>query len=380
MSAAPVGVLTAGSRDVARGPHLTVDLAAIAANTRLFATRATGDLMAVVKADGFGHGAAAVARTALANGASSLGVTSLQEALSLRDLGLSAPLLSWLNPVDTDFATAVRRGVDLAVPGIEHLDRIALAAGLTGTAARIHLHLDTGMARDGAALSDWPRLCKAVQRAERRGLVQVVGVMGHLGCADDAWDPCNDRGRATFARGLHIAQAVGLDPQQRHLAATSATLLDPRTHYDLCRVGAGLVGIDLSRSADLRQPMTLTAPVVSVRSVEAGTQVGYGHTFTTTRPTTLALLPLGYADGIPRAVSGASVLLAGQRRPVVGRISMDQIVVDAGPAPVSAGDVAVVFGPGDHGEPTVTEWAQWASTIEHEVVAGLGPRITRSYV
>ncbi|MEJ7833328.1 MAG: alanine racemase [Nocardioides sp.] len=364
--------LLAGPR--VAGPRLSVDLAAVADNTRLFAAHTPGALMAVVKADGFGHGAADVARTALSHGASWLGVTSIDEALALREAGLNAPTLSWLNPLDADFGAAVASGVDIAVPSHEHLDAVTRA----GVGARVHLHLDTGMARDGAAPADWIRLCRAARRAELLGALSVVGMMGHLGCADDPRDPDNATGRIRFIWGLGIVRATGLRPPLRHLAATSATLTDPLSHHTMTRVGAGLVGIDPSGTTALKPAMTLSAPVVAVRRVPAGTSVGYGHTWSAERETTLALLPLGYADGLPRVASGrAQVLVGGQRRPIVGRISMDQVVVDVGRAAVAPGDNAVVFGPGASGEPTVAEWAAWADTIEHEIVTGIGQRVAR---
>ncbi|MPQ99363.1 alanine racemase [Modestobacter sp. I12A-02628] len=365
------------------GPELRIDLDAVAANCRLLAERVSGDLMAVVKADGFGHGAATVARTALASGAGWLGVTSLVEALDLRAAGLTAPVLSWLNPVGADFAAAVRAGVDLAVPSPAHLAAVAGGAQRSGWgAARVHLHLDTGLARDGAAPEEWGALCRAARAAEREGTVQVVGVMGHLALADLGGPGANAAGRAAFDRGLQVARSAGLRPAHRHLAATAATLGDPATHHTMVRVGAGLFGIDPSGSTRLRPTLTLTAPVVSVRRVAAGTGVGYGHHWVTPRATTLALVPVGYADGLPRtATDHAEVLLGGRRRPVVGRISMDQVVVDLGPcSPVVAGDVATVVGAGDDGAPTAAEWARWAHTLEHEIVTGLcsaPPRVRR---
>jgi alanine racemase len=356
------------------GPRLDIDLAAVADNTRLLAARASGALMAVVKADGLGHGAADVARTALANGATWLGVTTLDEALPLRAAGLRGPILSWLNCLDADLAAAVENDVDLAVPGLEHLAAVAR----TGRRARVHLHVDAGMARDGAAPAAWGHLCRTARRLELRGEIEVVGVMGHLGCADDPADACNATGRTRFAWALEAARASGLRPAHRHLAATSATLTDPRTHHTMSRVGAGLVGIDPSRTTRLRPAMTLTAPIVSVRRVRAGTTVGYGHTHLTDRATDLALVPLGYADGLPRPASGcAEVSIRGRRHRVVGRISMDQLVVDLGDSTVTAGETVTVFGPGDAGEPTVAEWAAWAGTIEHEIVTGLGHRVRR---
>jgi alanine racemase len=331
-----------------------------------------------VKAGGFGHGGAEAARTALANGATWLGVTSITEGLALREAGLSAPVLSWLNPVDADFGLALTAGIDLAVPSLQHLSAVIRAATAAGRRARVHLHLDVGMARDGAEPAQWPGLCRAAFDGEQRGLLQVVGVMGHLGCADVPADPCNEAGRAQFAWGLKAARAAGLHPAVRHLAATAAALTDPRSHHTLCRIGAGLVGIDPSRTTRLHPALTLTAPVVAVRRVRAGTPVGYGHTWTAQADTNLGLLPVGYADGLPRAASGhAEVMVGGHRCHVAGLICMDQTVVDLGCQQVHPGEIATVFGPGSSGEPTVADWGTWAGTIEHEIVTGIGARVHR---
>ncbi|MFJ4985356.1 alanine racemase [Streptomyces sp. NPDC088732] len=358
--------------------ELTLDPAAIAANTRFLAARATR-LMAVVKADGFGHGAAEAAAASLGAGATSLGVTSVEEALSLREAGFRVPILSWLNPVDAAFDEALRAGVSLAVPGCAHLAAVVRAASRTRRRARIHLQLDTGMGREGAEPGAWPELCRRARAAEAEGLVEVVGVMSHLGCADTPGDPCTDRALALFRSAVSTAAEAGLRPRRRHLAATSATLTDSRTRFDLARVGAGLFGIDPTGTTRLRPALTLTAPVVSVRAVPAGAAAGYGHAWSAGRRTHLALLPVGYADGLPRAASGrAEVLLGGRRCAVAGRISMDQVIVDTGDRPAVPGELATVFGPGDRGEPTVREWARWSGALEHEVVTGLGARLRRT--
>ena len=189
-------------------------------------------------------------------------------------------------------------------------------------------------------------------------------------------DPANAVGRARFAWGVETARAAGLRPPHRHLAATAATLTDPLSHHTMCRAGAGLVGIDPSGTTELRPALALTVPLVTVRRVHAGTPVGYGHTWVAPQATELGLLPLGYADGLPRSASGrAEVQVRGRRRPLVGRISMDMAVVDLGPDGADTGDLVTVFGPGHDGEPTTAEWAAWAGTIEHEIVTGLGPRV-----
>jgi alanine racemase len=187
-----------------------------------------------------------------------------------------------------------------------------------------------------------------------------------------------------FRNALRVARHRGLSPRLAHLGATAAALTDPETHFGMVRVGAGLYGIDPSHTPvgeggrPLRGAMTLTAPVVAVREVNAGTGVGYGLTYRPERRTRLALLPLGYADGIPRRLSPqASVLLRGRRVRIAGTVSMDQIVVDAGDAGIAVGETATLFGPGDDGEPTLREWADWADTIEHEIVTRIGPRVAR---
>ncbi|WP_434444086.1 alanine racemase [Lentzea sp. E54] len=352
------------------GPVLHVDLTAVAANTRHFVEATPAAVMAVVKASGFGHGLPALATTALASGATWIGVTSIEEAVEVRGAGVRAPVLSWLNPVDVDTLAVRRYDIDLSVPSVHHLAAIEESAG---PPIRIHLQLDTGMARDGAAPEEWFALMSAAKRAEVAKRVKVVGVMGHLPMTDS-----HSAGLRAFERGVQMARQSGLRPAFRHLASTSATLTDRRTHMDMVRIGAGLVGIDPSGTTNLRGGLTLTAPVVQVRRVRKGTGVGYGHTYVTSRSTTLALVPLGYADGVPRLASGrAEVWLAGRRRPVVGLVSMDQIVVDMGDDPLVPGAQATVFGPGDNGEPTVEDWAQWAGTIPHEIMTGIGPRVRR---
>jgi alanine racemase len=375
------------------GAQLIIDPAAVGANTRMFARRARGAVMAVVTADGLGHGAELVAAAALANGASWLGVAGLAEALALRSAGLRAPTLSWLNPVDADFGAAIGLNVDIAVPSREHLAAVAAAAAAAGQPARVHLHTDCGLARDGAPAWRWRELCEYASALRREGLVIVAGVMGHLGCADSPDDPCQTRARTRFCWAVRAAREAGLRPAHRHLAATAATLADQRAHHTMSRIGAGLVGIGPAWSGDgqpaggqpaspgtpgLRFAMTLRAPVITVREAAAGTTVGCGHGWRAQRTTRLAVLGAGYADGIPRAAGDdAEVQLNGVRCRVVGRVALDQIVVDLGPAAARPGDQATVFGPGDDGEPTPADWARWAGTIPHEIVTGIGPRVSR---
>ncbi|MFS3129491.1 alanine racemase [Nocardioides sp. Bht2] len=359
------------------GPVLTVSTSAITNNaTRL---RGDGDLIAVVKADGFGVGATTVAAAARQAGAALLGVATLAEAAALcaTDAASDVGVLAWLSDPD-DLSAALPTAIELAIGSREHLT--ALLTGPRGAAPRrVHLFVDTGMSRDGCPAIEWPALCKAARSAEQSGAIEVVGVMGHLGCAEpEQLDHTLATGR--FRTALAFAHRFGLRPELVHLAATSAALGSPGTRHNAVRVGAGLVGIDPSGLGRLQPVATLSAPVVQVRHALAGSLVGYGTGTRLSEPTWLGLLPLGYADGLPRAASGrAEVLIAGRRRKLLGPISMDQVVVDLGDTPVSVGTEATVFGVTDRA-PRLADWAAWADTIEHEVLTRIGPRVRRRVV
>ncbi|WP_219418438.1 alanine racemase [Pseudonocardia nigra] len=365
-----------------------VDLDAIRHNVRVLREGAPGaELMAVVKADGYGHGAVPVARAALAAGASWLGVCTLEEALDLRAAGITAPLLSWLHLPDEDFTEAVAADVDLSVSSRAHLAAVLAGARRAGRAVRLHLKVDTGLSRSGVQPADWADLLDDAAKAVAEGEAEVVAVWSHLACADTPDHPSLDRQAARLTAAWRAACERGLTPI-RHLANAAATMTRPDLHFDLVRPGIAIYGLDpLDRPAaesPLRPAMTLRARVALVKRVPAGEGVSYGHEWTTLRETTLALVPLGYADGVPRRLNREGrmrVLLAGAVRPVVGRVCMDQVVVDCGNDPVREGDVAVLFGPGDHGEPTAQDWADELGTIHYEVVTGVhGNRVTRTTV
>ena len=365
-------------QDVPRA-EVSVDLDAIAHNVRLLAERAQGAAtMAVVKADAYGHGAVPVAQAALAAGATWLGGCSLAEALALREAGIGAPILSWLETVGVDFAPAVAADVDVSASSVRELDAIVRGALRAGRPARVHLKIDTGLTRNGCPAADWPALVAAAASAEP---VQVVAVWSHLACADEPGHPSIDNQAKRFDDAYRVALAAGLKPM-RHLANSAATLTRPDLHFDLVRVGIAMYGLNpLPQREDLRPAMSFRSSVALVKRVPAGESVSYGHTWTTERDTTLALVPAGYADGIPRGLSGRfEVFLAGKRRPVVGRVCMDQIIVDCGGDPVSEGDIVTLFGSGAHGEPTATEWADLLGTIDYEIVTGMyRPRVSRVY-
>jgi alanine racemase len=359
--------------------HAVVHLDAVAHNTALFAAHTAAAVMAVVKADGFGHGAVPVARAALCSGATWLGVTTCAEALHLRAAGITAPILSWLHSPLEDPGAALLAGVDLSVSSAEHLRAVAASAARLDVTAEVHLKVDTGLHRNGARPEEWPELVRLARELGSTGPVRVRGVWSHL--VGDAEGTTRSQ-VGLFDEAVEVARGAGLRPSIRHLANSAATLGAPRTHYELVRPGIGLYGVepDPRHVVGLRGAMTLRARLILVKRVPAGSGVSYEHDYVTDRATTLALVPLGYADGVPWAAAGrAEVSIAGRRYPVAGRIAMDQFVVDVGGAPVQVGDEVVVFGPGTGGEPTVADWARWAGTLPHEILTGIGPRVERHH-
>ncbi|MCO1576489.1 alanine racemase [Crossiella sp. SN42] len=339
--------------------------------------------MAVVKADGYGHGAVEVAKAALTAGVTWIGVAAPEEALELRAAGITAPVLCWLYPVEQDFSAAIAAEVDLSVSSKAELAGVLAGVAATGRSARIHIKVDTGLSRNGAEPGSWQGLFEAAAKAAADGAVEVVGLWSHLASADEPDSPATDQQAEVFAQAYRTAVELGLRPL-RHLANSAATLLRPDLHFDLVRVGIagyGLNPVPGHGGDELRPAMTFRSSVSRVKRVPAGTGVSYGLTWTAPAETSLALVPVGYADGVPRALSGRmEVFLGGRRLPVVGRICMDQIVVDCGDAEVAEGDEVILFGPGERGEPTAQEWADKIGTIHYEIVTGMyRPRVRRSY-
>jgi alanine racemase len=360
---------------------VVIDLDAIRHNVRILAGCAAASgaaTMAVVKADGYGHGALDVAAAALQAGASALGVCSIDEALELRHGGIDAPVLAWLHAPGEDLAAGIATGVELGIYSTGQLARAAAAAAATGTTARVHLKIDTGLTRGGAHRSQWPALVRAA--VATRG-VQVIAVWSHLAHADDPGHPIIEQQVRYFDEAYQVARDAGLRPL-RHLANSAATLTRPDLHYDLVRPGIAVYGLSPVAGVDyhLLPAMTLRSQVAMVKRVLAGEGVSYGHVWHTERETTLALVPAGYADGVPRVLTGQlDVWLAGRRRPVVGRVCMDQVMVDCGDDPVIEGAEVIFFGTGGNGAPTAAEWADKLGTIHYEVVAGMvRPRLTRT--
>jgi alanine racemase len=365
-----------------------IDLDAIRANVAALRGRTTAEVLAVVKADGYGHGLLPSARAAVAGGATWLGTALVEEAIALRAAGISAPrILTWLLGPGERWADALRADIDVSVNARWALDEVVTAATEVGTTARVHLKVDTGLSRGGAAAGDWPDLVEAARKAEADGAVKVAGVWSHFAYADAPGHETIHSQASGFARAVQIAEEAGLRPEVRHLANSAATLTAPEHHYDLVRPGLAVYGLspvpDVAgpETFGLRPAMRLEAGLVLVKRVPGGSGVSYGHAYTTPRQTTLGLVPLGYADGVPRNASGVGpVLAAGRRRSVAGRVCMDQFVLDLGDDPAAAGDRVVLFGPGDHGEPTAQDWADATGTISYEIVTRVGPRVPRVYV
>ena len=368
-----------------------VDLAALRRNVeRLDELAGPAEVMAVVKADGYGHGLLPSALAARAGGATWLGTAQLAEALALRAAGVDGRILSWLHVPGDAFAAAVQADVDLSVSAPWALEAVVAAAHETGRTARVPLKVDSGLGRGGSTVADWPDLVDRARAAEASGAVRVVGLWSHYAWADAPDHPTVRRQTEVFREAVALAEARGIRPEVRHLANSAATLTNSDARFDLVRPGLAVYG--LSPVPDLGDPaaygltpvMTLVGRLALVKQVGAGQGVSYGHAYTTTAPTTLGLVPLGYADGLPRSAENAGPLLvAGARRTVAGRVCMDQVVVDLGSGPdalaARPGDEVVVFGSGADGGPTAQDWADAAGTISYEIVARIGSRVPRTY-
>jgi alanine racemase len=340
-------------------------------------------VMAVVKSDAYGHGLIPVATAALAGGASWLGVVRADEALTLRRAGLAAPVLCLMSVPGGPHEEAIRHDVDLGAGSTGMVAEIADAAQRAGRPARVHLKVDTGMSRGGATMAEWPTVVAAALAAQAAGQVQVVGLWSHLACADMPGHRSIGTQLTAFQEAVAIAEKAGARPEVRHLANTPATLTLPQTHFDMVRCGGGLTGLPTLPGPMpewLRPAMTVRARLVQVKEVPPGAGVSYGHRYVTSSPSTLGLVPLGYAEGVPRDASGlVQVYARGRRWFISGTVCMNQFVVDFGPEPAVEGDEILLFGPGDSGELTAQDWADALGTISYEIATSFGGRLPRSY-
>ena len=356
-----------------------VDLNAIKANVEYLKKLSSTNLLAVVKADAYGHGLVPVAKAALDAGATYLGVALLEEAITLREAGITAPILAWLVQPGSDFSRAIELDIEIAVASKIALAEISAAS--SAKKARIHLEVDSGMTR-GGFLGEWDLLTSA----DLAG-VDVVGVFSHFARADEPDEKQNQDQLDRFNEMVARVHALGFPNVMRHLSNSAATLKNNAAAFDMVRTGISMYGLSPdvdslgdSKSLGLRPAMQLRAALYLVKDVPANTPVGYGATESTKSDTKLGVVAMGYADGIPRIAHDAGVWIAGQRAPIIGRVSMDQFVVDLGAgAKVKSGDWVTIFGNGSHGEYTADDWGRASQSINYEIVTRIGPRVPRIY-
>ena len=357
-----------------------VNLNAISNNIKLVKSKTQAQILAVVKADAYGHGLIPVAKCAVDAGATWLGVALLEEAISLREAGIKVPIISWLTPPSSDFKKAIELDIDVAIPSLKHLELIVAAGKAVGKKPRVHIEVDTGMTR-GGLLGEWPEFLIAAKGAE----IEVVGFWSHFARADEPDEIANQSQMLEFESKLAQLIATGITPKYIHLANSAATLTNPNSHKNIVRLGIAMYGLSpdvntlgSSQNLELEPAMTLKAEIHLVKRVPAGSPVGYGGTQTTLRDTKLAIITIGYADGIPRnASSAAGVFVAGRKAAIIGRVSMDQFVVDLGAdSNAVAGEIVEVFGANGY---SIDDWAAASGTINYEIVTRIAARVPRIY-
>ena len=354
-----------------------IDLDRITTNINLLKGAENFPLMAVVKADAYGHGLVEVGLAAEKSGADWLGVALLEEAITLRTHGVRAPILAWLVPPGSDFRKAVSHDIDIAVSSIKAFTEIATLPGKP----RIHIEVDTGMSR-GGFLDEWKEFLRS-----DFSTVEIVGIFSHFARADEPTEKQNVEQINRFNQMVSDLASVGVIPEIQHLANSAATLKNSAAHFDLVRTGIAMYGLSPdvktlgdSPSLNLMPAMQLRARLHLVKSVPANTPVGYGATAHTSMDTKLGVVAMGYADGIPRIAQGAGVFIDGLRAPIIGRVSMDQFVVDLGAdSTAQSGDWVIVFGDGSKGEYTADDWGAASMSINYEIVTRIGPRVPRIY-
>jgi alanine racemase len=364
--------------------EVVIDLPALRANVEhLRSQMGVAHTMVVVKANAYGHGMVRCAQAALEAGADWLGVADIGEALRLRDAGIKAPILAWLHAPAEDFVSAVAAGVTVGITSSAKLEAVAKAGAAHGSPARVHLKLDTGLSRNGFAPEEWESVFARAVELEASGAIVVEGVFSHLSNTSEADDNAQ---QVEFERGVTLAREAGLAPEILHLASSLTAMTNPSMRYDMVRIGIAAYGLSpqddrSSESWGLRPVMTVRARVSAVRRVPAGTGVSYDYTYRTAKESTLALVPIGYGEGVPRTGSDtAPVEINGERYRISGRVAMDQFLVDVGDAPLALGDEVVLFGDPLRGEPSAADWAAACGTIAYDIVTGIGGRLTPVFV
>ncbi len=363
--------------------ELVIDLDAVVHNFKLMQSRTSALIMPVIKANAYGHGMVEVAKTLEAAGCTGFGVADVREALELRDAGITAAVLAWLHDPADDFVEAVARDVDLGIANLEQLERAVTASEVSGEIAHLHLKIDTGLGRNGSTPAEWPALIEATKTAVAAGRVAVVGIFSHLSSTSEPEDRAQIE---RFKAALEQVDSAGLDYELAHLTASDGSLAYPDAHFDMIRVGIAIFGLDpfSSHRSDefgLRPAMTAKSVVAQVKRVPAGHGVSYGYLHTTDAETTLALIPVGYAEGLPRNATGkAKVSINGKMYPILSRIAMDQFVLDVGNDNVRVGDEVILFGDPAAGAPSVDALADASDTINYEIVTRMGGRFKRRYI
>jgi len=373
--------------------EVLIDLGAIRENIKFLMAKSGKPALAVVKADGYGHGLLPVAKSALSAGANWLGVALLEEAKALRLGGISAPIIAWLTPITDDFESAINEDIDIAIPSLAHLEAITSASRSLGKCARVHLEVDTGMSR-GGALGEWSELVRNAKTYQNSGLIEVIGIWSHFARADEAGHEFNKKQLENFKGAVAEAKSAGITPQVIHLSNSAAAINDADSHFDLLRLGIAIYGLSpdfshmgSSEKLNLKPAMSVRARIHLVKDVPAGSQVGYGGSAITKVDTKLGVIAMGYSDGIPRnANSEAGVMVGNKRAPIIGRVSMDQFVVDLGrDSSAKAGDWAYIIGsnPSDSytsaSSYTADSWASASATINYEIVTRIAARVKRIY-
>ena len=364
-----------------------INLSAIADNLKLIQGKTNAQVLAVVKADAYGHGLIQVGKAAEAAGANWLGTALLEEGIALRNNGIKVPIISWLTPLGEDFKTAINLDIDLSISSIELLTEVIAAGKVVKKIPRVHIEVDTGMSRGGVG-DDWQLFLTELSKTVKANEINIIGIWSHFARADEPGQAMNQEQLNTFEDRIKSASNVGIKPEFIHIANSAAALTNNGAHKNIIRWGIGLYGLspDInnlgdSKSLKLKPAMRLKAKLHLVKAVKAGVSVGYGGTAITKSDTKLGVVTLGYADGVPRNANNlAGVFVDGKRAPLIGRVSMDQFVVDLGiNSSAKTGDEVIVFGDGSSGEYTADEWAKASGTINYEIVTRIGSRVPRIY-
>ena len=364
-----------------------INLSAIADNLKLIKGKTNAQVLAVVKADAYGHGLIQVGKAAESAGANWLGTALLEEGIALRNSGIKVPIISWLTPLGEDFKTAINLDIDLSISSIELLTEVIAAGKVVKKIPRVHIEVDTGMSRGGVG-DDWQLFLTELSKTVKANEINIIGIWSHFARADEPGQVMNQAQLNTFEDRIKSASDVGIKPEFIHIANSAAALTNNSAHNNIIRWGIGLYGLspDIdnlgdSKSLKLKPAMRLKAKLHLVKTVKAGVSVGYGGTAITKSDTKLGVVTLGYADGVPRNANNlAGVFVDGKRAPLIGRVSMDQFVVDLGiNSSAKTGDEVIVFGDGSSGEYTADEWAKASGTINYEIVTRIGSRVPRIY-